>query len=258
MNSITKGRKMLLTVFGMLALILIFLPAKSNARSEEHSRTMTTTSFRMLDEHGEWIENSRFGRVWRPYAVSTWRPFVYGEWDWTDDGWFWDSYEPFGWVVYHYGYWAYVDDTGWVWIPGYDYSPARVSWIDFDDYIGWAPLPPPGFPLPDPWAVQTVVYWNIVSIHEFHSHEIDKHIITAHVPQPKDVDRIARKAPEVGKIETASNSKIEKIKMGNANVKEGKESLRQVKIPKDHARLTQPFRDRIKSQILVPKMARHH
>jgi len=31
---------------------------------------------------------------------------------------------------------------GWVWVPGYEWAPAWVSWRYGDEYVGWAPLPP--------------------------------------------------------------------------------------------------------------------
>jgi hypothetical protein len=31
---------------------------------------------------------------------------------------------------------------GWVWVPGYDWAPAWVSWRHADGFAGWAPLPP--------------------------------------------------------------------------------------------------------------------
>ncbi len=30
----------------------------------------------------------------------------------------------------------------WIWVPGYEWAPAWVSWRSSDDYVGWAPLPP--------------------------------------------------------------------------------------------------------------------
>ena len=35
--------------------------------------------------------------------------------------------------------------TGWVWVPGYTWAPAWVSWRYGDGYAGWAPLPPDSF-----------------------------------------------------------------------------------------------------------------
>jgi hypothetical protein len=57
----------------------------------------------------------------------------------------WVSDEPWGWATYHYGRWANVDGTGWVWVPGYQWAPAWVSWRYGGGYAGWAPLPPATF-----------------------------------------------------------------------------------------------------------------
>ncbi len=99
---------------------------------------------------GSWIEVDNYGYCWQPgVAVSSsgWRPYADGYWAYTDLGWTWVSYEDFGWATYHYGRWADLDGHGWVWVPGYDWGPAWVSWRTGGDYVGWAPLPPGGEPI---------------------------------------------------------------------------------------------------------------
>ena len=94
---------------------------------------------------GSWIEVGDYGYCWQPgIAVSnrSWRPYADGYWAYTDLGWTWVSYEDFGWATYHYGRWARLRDHGWVWVPGYEWGPAWVSWRTGGDYVGWAPLPP--------------------------------------------------------------------------------------------------------------------
>jgi hypothetical protein len=95
-----------------------------------------------LAPYGEWVVTSRYGHCWRPRVHRHWRPYWNGEWVWTDYGWTWVSYDPWGDDPFHYGTWVYADDTyGWVWEPGYVWSPAWVTWSYTDDYIGWAPVP---------------------------------------------------------------------------------------------------------------------
>ena len=95
-----------------------------------------------LAAHGQWVASPGYGQVWRPYAATGWRPYYYGRWEWTDEGWLWVSDEPFGWAVYHYGRWAWDAGYGWVWVPGYQWAPAWVTWRYGGDAIGWAPLAP--------------------------------------------------------------------------------------------------------------------
>ena len=101
-----------------------------------------------LQDYGDWPLIEPFGYVFRPYgtrdetgartSTATGRPReMYG--------WVWISSEPYGWATYHYGDWFYDDYQGWVWIPGLDWGPAWVSWVKTPDYIGWAPLFPPGY-----------------------------------------------------------------------------------------------------------------
>ncbi|HSN89746.1 MAG TPA: DUF6600 domain-containing protein, partial [Anaeromyxobacteraceae bacterium] len=95
-----------------------------------------------LAAHGDWVVSAGYGRVWRPYVAAGWRPYYYGRWEWTDEGWFWVSDEPFGWAVYHYGRWAWDPGYGWIWVPGTQWAPAWVTWRYGGDAIGWAPLAP--------------------------------------------------------------------------------------------------------------------
>lgn len=96
-----------------------------------------------LSPHGEWIDVGDYGTCWRPNDIDEdWSPYTDGYWSYTDAGWTWVSYEDFGDICYHYGRWVRVADTGWCWVPDYEWGPAWVSWRSNDDYIGWAPLPP--------------------------------------------------------------------------------------------------------------------
>jgi hypothetical protein len=95
-----------------------------------------------LQPYGDWVVVGSYGRVWRPHVPAGWRPYYYGRWEWTNEGWLWVSDEPWGWAAYHYGRWAYDPYYGWLWVPGYEWSPAWVSWRVSGDAIGWAPLAP--------------------------------------------------------------------------------------------------------------------
>jgi hypothetical protein len=95
-----------------------------------------------LSPYGDWVVAGGLGRVWRPHVAAGWRPYYYGRWEWTNEGWLWVSEEPFGWAAYHYGRWTYDGYYGWVWSPGYQWAPAWVSWRYSGDVVGWAPLGP--------------------------------------------------------------------------------------------------------------------
>jgi hypothetical protein len=91
-----------------------------------------------LARHGSWIYvDSR--PYWRPRVDSGWRPYWHGRWRYTPSGLTWVSSEPWGWVPYHYGSWDYLPAYGWVWEPGYVYSPAWVYWYWGSSHVGWCP-----------------------------------------------------------------------------------------------------------------------
>lgn len=93
-----------------------------------------------LDDNGRWVQVTGIGWSWRPHVGAGWRPYYHGEWISSRTGCLtWVSYDPFGWVPYHYGRWAHDPFHGWVWVPGYGYSPAWVYWWYSPGFVGWAP-----------------------------------------------------------------------------------------------------------------------
>jgi hypothetical protein len=92
-----------------------------------------------LDEHGRWVNVSGIGWSWRPMVSVGWRPYYNGYWHSRNGCLTWVSYDPWGWGTYHYGRWAYDSGYGWVWVPGYGYSPAWVYWTYGSGFVGWAP-----------------------------------------------------------------------------------------------------------------------
>ena len=92
-----------------------------------------------LDDHGRWVHVSGIGWSWRPFVSVGWRPYYNGYWHRRNGCLTWVSYDPWGWGTYHYGRWAYDPGFGWVWVPGYGYSPAWVYWTFGSGYVGWAP-----------------------------------------------------------------------------------------------------------------------
>ncbi|HEY1962419.1 MAG TPA: DUF6600 domain-containing protein [Rhizomicrobium sp.] len=96
--------------------------------------------------YGRWLHHPLWGDVWRPrrsLAGPGFQPYTNGHWELTDEyGWYWVSDDAFDDVVYHYGRWVYDPQWEWLWVPGYTWAPAWVSWREGEDYTGWMPLPP--------------------------------------------------------------------------------------------------------------------
>jgi hypothetical protein len=92
-----------------------------------------------LGQYGSWIEIGG-APYWRPRVDAGWRPYWHGHWIYTPSGVTWVPDEPWGWVPYHYGTWDYRPGYGWVWAPGYVYSPAWVYWYWGPSYTGWCPI----------------------------------------------------------------------------------------------------------------------
>jgi hypothetical protein len=174
--------------------------------------------FAGLGSDGRWFFAADFGWVWRPYAAAGWRPYSQGRWVWTSHGWTWVSYEPFGWATYHYGYWACDTSLGWVWIPGYEWSASRVKWAYYDNYVSWAPLPPPGYYCPDPWTSAGFSVWFTVGANRFCDPYPTRYCVTTGYPTVYR-ERVAYKSPGRHHIEryTGSSIRTSTVKFKNTN-----------------------------------------
>jgi hypothetical protein len=129
-------------IFLIMFLLLVGTIGVSGT-SQAYSNVSFSFSFHdALAPYGTWVNYSSCGNCWRPQVSAGWAPYTEGHWVYTSYGPMWDSPEPYGWATYHYGHWVFDPAYGWLWVPGYDYYPSRVSWAYGDGYLGWSPIYP--------------------------------------------------------------------------------------------------------------------
>ncbi len=96
-----------------------------------------------LAPYGQWMNDPRWGAVWRPDIRRGFWPYRQGHWDMTTGyGTVWVSDYPWGDIPFHFGRWFDDPGRGWLWVPGYVWGPAWVIWRAGDGKIGWMPMPP--------------------------------------------------------------------------------------------------------------------
>lgn len=126
-----------------------------------------------LDPYGDWVQVSGLGWVWRPSVAIVgpgFRPYYTGgRWVYTSWGWQFQSIWGWGATTFHYGRWGHDPFHGWVWVPGYEWGPAWVSWRNQGGYVAWAPLPPPGF------GFSAGIVWHSVPRQRFYRSWVDHH-----------------------------------------------------------------------------------
>lgn len=131
----------LFRIFLLLAALVMALAGAGRAATED-----VAMFYEELLPYGNWVDYGNYGPVWYPTRVTeNWRPYLDGRWVPTDSGWVFETTEPWGWATYHYGNWMPTEDYGWVWVPGSTWYPSTAAWRTSDDYIGWAPIPPPNY-----------------------------------------------------------------------------------------------------------------
>src|SRR5262245_65707016 len=125
-------------------------PASSSQTSSPAARLGLAPALRplydALEGEGDWVLVEPQGWVFRPRVNSVaWRPYQDGHWEPSYAfGWVWESHDPFGWITDHYGFWFYDEFQGWLWKPYGAWAPSWVAWVQVDNFVGWAPIPPTG------------------------------------------------------------------------------------------------------------------
>ena len=120
-----------------------FTPSTSTAPMEQSQFEQ------VLNPYGSWLQVDGLGRVWQPspgVVGNNFTPYVTGgSWVYTPAGWSFQSQWDWGWATFHYGRWYQSPSSGWVWWPNRVWGPSWVDWRTAPGYVGWAPLPPPGY-----------------------------------------------------------------------------------------------------------------
>ncbi len=205
---------------GLLSALIILVSAGcayEAAVGSDYDNTPDDYSY--LAQYGTWTDVAPFGSVWVPSVAPGWEPFTYGHWVNSDQGWAWVSYEPYGWLVYHYGNWDYKPDVGWFWVEGDTWSPAQAQWVDYDDYVGWAPIPPDGVEWPDPWNESDFHPWVMVTLNDFDSDNIH-HDMLRRPPEPRDLDRqdVFHRPADLGRIESFKGEELPPMKLERRDI----------------------------------------
>ena len=136
-------KKLLSRGLGIAMVSLLLITGTEQKSLAQDVSVSYQTFYDNLSPYGQWVQDPQYGNVWVPNEDGEFRPYgSRGHWVMTDYGNTWVSDDPWGWACYHYGRWTYDNYYGWVWVPGYEWAPAWVTWRYGGGYSGWAPLGP--------------------------------------------------------------------------------------------------------------------
>lgn len=243
----------------LLGFLLVFSGCAASVNSTGGQNQVSSdnpSNYPELDQYGQWFNVTPYGEVWQPYVLdmSSWQPFYHGRWESTDYGWTWVSYEPYGWLVYHYGYWDFQQDLGWFWIPGDEWSPARVEWMEYGDYIGWAPFPPPGVTWPDPWNMGRINCWTVVGFNDFTSDHIGRYRLP-HPPRLDESRPFARRAPDVQELEHRIGRPVPPVHIRREPVPSVRRHYERMRLPDAEEQRIEKERQQVQREVLRPRPA---
>jgi hypothetical protein len=225
---------------------------------EESSRYQNASprdpAFAMLDEYGSWIDLAPYGQVWSPWVSYEWRPYAYGHWSWSRGGWVWVGYEPFAWVVYHYGFWDFDRQLGWVWIPGYEWSPANVAWCTSDEYMCWAPLPPSNMSLIQPGDLYWEQLWVVVPAGDFTRDNVAQYRATdGTLRDGSKVRNGDRRSPDPRDVERRTKRKVDDVQVRDEKVRKGGRELIKISLPPEESKRVDAQADVVRRNLLRDK-----
>lgn len=251
MNSLQK-----LVVFLLMIIFPLLVAGCSYSENQTAMNQSSPDGYNVddLNNYGDWIHITTYGDAWRPYVVSDWMPYENGYWTYSDAGWTWMSYEPFGWIVYHYGYWYNDPYNGWVWIPSDNqWSPGRVDWIDYGDYVGWAPMPPPGVVYAAPWETRGQGYWEVVRKQDFDKENVGYYRVKNPVRNTMGGREVSNEPPDRTIIQTATGRSVNVVKLPRETVNAQKREIQRVKTPPGEEKEIEQHQERVKEKVLLPR-----
>jgi hypothetical protein len=169
---------------GLILVLTLTLTVASWRVAESSANIDFAFSFHdALAPYGTWVQVSSYGQCWRPRVSTGFVPYTDGHWVYTSYGPTWVGYEPWAWCAYHYGQWVYSPEFGWVWVPGYQWTPGRVVWATGPDYIGWSPYLGSGV---------NTNFWVVVNRDNFRSYNYAGHILRRDVVRNMFDRRVVR------------------------------------------------------------------
>lgn len=252
-------RKILLKNIHLISAGFLFLLAVSCSSTENISDYSVHSGYDLddLNTYGEWVDVNPYGEVWQPFVVNGWMPFDYGHWAFANGNWTWISYEPFGWIVYHYGYWYNDPFYGWVWIPSDNtWAPANVMWITYDDFVGWAPLPPPGIIYGNPWESGEHSHWHVVKLADFTKDNIHDYAISnppARINELDGTKKNNRVPPSKFTIEQSTGRNVSDVMINHEKVKLPPRQIQKMTLSPDENKRIVKSSQRVRDNILMPK-----
>jgi len=162
---------------------------------------------------GSWYYHDRYAWVWRPTVSRIWAPMTQGYWAWTENDWMWVTHDRFGSDPYNYGYWVQDTALGWVWVPDCSWQPLRCQWVQWDTYVAWAPLLPPGEgEYRDPWTLQSKDSpWITVRLANFMKYDVSRYQIPPKFNDGESEQTIVRGPVDVERLEKVLGRRIDRI-----------------------------------------------
>ena len=118
-----------------------------------------------------------------------------------------------------------------------------MSWAWYEDYVCWAPLPPPGYAIPDPWYVHTPSVWIVVPSRYFLHNDLNRFTVppSRYKETFRNNERVRYKAPDVEEITRVTGQSVRPIKPEARTVNVGSREYKKLVLPYNEQKIVKQY-----------------
>jgi hypothetical protein len=134
-------------------------------------------------------------------------------------------------------------------------SPASVLLVDYGDYVGWAPSPPPGVFYGNPWESDESRHWHILRNQDFSEDNIRNYrIMTPEKGVLVGQNPVRQRTPEGIAIEKAAGKTVPEQNLQHETVKLPEKEIKKMKLPPQEDKQGEQQAPVFKKKFLFPAM----
>jgi hypothetical protein len=115
--------------------------------------------------------------------------------------------------------------------------------VVYDNYVSWAPLPPPGVRLADPWSRSRVNVWITVHADRFDEPNVTRYRVKPKYKSSQYMTRVAtHQAPDVQTVARFKGRAVPKVNVELEREQTGDRQFERARLPREQERVVERYR----------------
>jgi hypothetical protein len=129
-------------------------------------------------------------------------------------------------------------------------------WITYDDYVGWAPLPPYGITYKNPWEESEHHHWRVVKLRDFTRDNIRNYGV---LNPPARINELStrrqndRIPPSKSLVERSIGRNLPEAKAEHETIKLPPRQIQKMNLPQEENKRVEKNSQRVRNEVLVPR-----